>query len=154
MFCIYIFCRIPSGWSIKRSAIGLTHCTVCSSFPISLPWISSACNDLISDTSLSSSFTLRSLAQICVVAMESIRKWPFCTVSGWVCCHSFYIRISFASRGNPRLHPACERREQITTRQLKVNEGVLVVGSQRQTMTDCYLNCYTSVCIGNVGELL
>lgn len=34
-----------------------------------------------------------------------------------------------------------------------MNEAVPMVGSQRLSMTDCYLNGYTSVCVANVGEL-
>lgn len=35
-----------------------------------------------------------------------------------------------------------------------MNEAVPMVGSQRLSPADCYLNGYTSVCVANVGEPL
>lgn len=78
---------------------------------------------------------------------------PLRTVIGPPLCHSFYISVSPLSRGNPRLLPAWEKREQITTTQLPVNEAVAMVGSQRLRAADCYLNGYTSVRMTNVAEV-
>ena len=78
---------------------------------------------------------------------------PLLAAIGQFRCQSFYISLSPLSRGNPRLPPACVRREQITTTQLPVNEAVPMVGSQRLSTVECYLNGYTSVCVANVGEL-
>lgn len=86
--------------------------------------------------------------------MRKIRKCQNRAVIGRGARQSFYISVSYISRGDPWPVTACAAYGQISSKRMLVN-GTLtreksVVGPGKPSTPKCYTNGYTSVCTVNV----